>query len=130
MVDQMLAWIDAMGAAERAKGELQLGSPEFVAKAREVEQLSRLAFRWAQMQLLMAERSAERRTRGELTDDVRLIDVKPRPLDVVLAHWREAQLRLELAPLGSPEALAASDAIEGIREEYQAGFEATERPRQ
>jgi hypothetical protein len=123
MADQMLELITEMDAGERAKRELALGTPEFVARAVDVERIARMAFRWSQMQLQMAERAAERRARGELTDSVPLIDVQPRPLDVVLANWREAQLRLEVARPGSPEAQSASDDIERLREEYQIGFE-------
>jgi hypothetical protein len=123
MVDQMLELIIAMNAAERAKRELALGTPEFTDRAIEVERIARIAFRWSQMQLQVAERAAERRARGELTDPVRLIDVVPRPLDVVLSHWREAQLRLEIARPGSAEAQAAAADVERLREEYQAGFE-------
>jgi hypothetical protein len=123
MVDQMLELITEMNAAERAKRELALGTPEFIERAIEVERIARTAFRWSQMQLQMGERAAERRARGELTDTVRLIDVEPRPLDVVLSHWREAQLRLEIARPGSHEAQAAADDVERLREEYQAGFE-------
>ena len=53
--------------------------------------------------------------------DVRLINVEPRPLDRVLAQWREAQVRLELATPGSPASEAAVQDIERLREEYQAG---------
>ena len=118
----MLEWISAMQDAERAKHDLPLGSPEFVAKAVEVEQISRLAFRWAQLQLQVAEAAAHRRENGELTGSEPLTSFEPRPLDTILSHWREAQLRLEVAPLGSPEAQRATDDIERLREEYQAGF--------
>lgn len=123
MVDQMLELIIQMNAAERAKRELALGTPEFVERALEVERIARMAFRWSQFQLQMAERAAERRARGELTDAERLIDVQPRPLDVILSNWREAQLRLKIARPGSLEAQTASDDIERLREEYQSGFE-------
>jgi hypothetical protein len=33
---------------------------------------------------------------------LKLIDVEPRPIDRILANWREAQLRLEIAAPGSP----------------------------
>jgi len=122
LADQMLEWISAMEDAESAKHELPLGSPEFVAKAVEVERISRLAFRWAQMQLQVAQHAAERRDRGELTGNEPLTNFPPRPLDVILTHWREAQLRLEIAPLGSAEAQQAAADIERLREEYQAGF--------
>lgn len=71
----------------------------------------------------MAHSAAARIEAGELGPNVRLVDVEPRPLDRVLAHWREAQLRLEIAVPGSPEAEAAARDIERLREEYQAGHE-------
>jgi hypothetical protein len=123
MVDQMLELIIDMNAAERAKRELAMGTAEFMERAIEVERIARIAFRWSQLQLEMAERAALRRANGELTDMVRLIDVEPRPLDVILASWREAQLRLEISRPGSPEGQAASADIERLREEYQAGSE-------
>jgi len=122
LADQMLDWINGMQAAERAKYDHPLGSAEFVAKAVEVERISKLAFRWAQMQLQVAEQAARRRESGELTGSEPLGSFEPRPLDLILSHWREAQLRLEVAPLGSPEAQRAADDIERLREEYQAGF--------
>jgi hypothetical protein len=76
------------------------------------------------MQLQMAETVAARAASGKIDPTVRLINVEPRPLDVILAHWREAQIRLEIATPGSPEAQAAATAIEGLREEYQAGHTA------
>jgi hypothetical protein len=124
--DQMLELIDEMHAGESAKRMMILGSPEFVAKAIEVERIARLAFRWSQMQVQIAHRAAELRARGELTDSVALVDIEPRALDIVLANWREAQLRLEIAQPGSPEAQAAADEIERLREEYQATFESKE----
>jgi hypothetical protein len=47
-----------------------------------------------------------------------LSEVIPRPLDRILAVWREAQLRFEIARPGSPEAAAAADEVERLREEY------------
>jgi hypothetical protein len=126
--DQMLDYIERLREAEERKRAVEVGSPEFLQAAQEAEELSRLAFRWAQMQLQLAHSvSGADRVDGEVIgagDDVRLIDVEPRPLDRVLAHWREAQLRLEVAKPGSPESAAAVRDIERLREEYRAGHEA------
>jgi len=119
--DQMLEFIDQLRAAEEAKRDVEMGSPEFVEAARKAEELSRMAFRWAQMQLQMA---LEVQDQGGDMTDVRLIDVEPRPLDRVLAAWREAQMRLDLATPGSPESEAAVRYIERLREEYQASYRA------
>jgi hypothetical protein len=120
--DQMLEYIDRLRAAEERKRSVEIGSPDFVAAAEEASELSRLTFRWAQMQLEMA-RAMQAHLNG-VQPDVRLINVDPRPLDRVLAQWREAQLRLEMARPGSPEAEAAVRDIERLRDEYQAGHDA------
>ena len=117
--DQMLELIDALRAAEERKRNVPIGSPAFVEAAVEAEHLSRLAFRWAQLELQMATSAKERVAAGQLPADVSLVDVEPRKLDVILAHWREAQLRLEIATPGSPEAERAVVDIERLREEYQ-----------
>jgi hypothetical protein len=116
--DQLLAIIDRLRATELAKRDAELGSPEFVALARSAAEDGRLAYRWTEMQLTMAEQAAARLARGELANDVRLTDVQPRPIDRILSLWREAQLRLEIARPGSAEAQAAADDAERLREEY------------
>jgi hypothetical protein len=122
--DEMLDIIDDLRATEDVKRRAPIGSPEFLAAARRSEELGRLAFRWAQMQLRMAHEIRERIAAGDVPGEVRLDTVAPRPLDQVLAQWREAQLRLEIAQPGSAEAEAAVRDIERLRDEYRAGHEA------
>lgn len=117
--DQFLAILDDIREHEKRKQTLSVGSSEFVDAATEVAQQTRLAFRWASMQLQMAHESAARVERGEQPPNVHLIEVEPRHIDRVLALWREAQLRLEIARPGSDEAAHAVDEIERLREEYQ-----------
>jgi hypothetical protein len=122
--DTMLEMLDRLRASELRKQAVEIGSPDFLEAAKESEDLSRLAFRWAQMQLQMALAAQNRVEQGQIPSDIRLKNVEPRPLDRVLAHWREAQLRLEISTPGSPEAEAAARDIERLREEYQAGYDA------
>ena len=117
--DQMLDMIDRLRELEQAKQRVDFGSGEFVAIAADAESLARVVFRWAGMQLQMAEASAGAVQRGESSGEP-LVNVKPRPLDRILANWREAQLRLEMARPGSAEAAAAADAVERLREEFKA----------
>lgn len=118
--DTLLAILERVRTNEQTKSEAVLGSPEFVELARLVAVDARLAYRWAEMQLTMAQEAAARLARGELAPDVHLIEVVPRPIDRVLALWREASLRLEIAKPGSAEAQAAAEDIERLREEYAA----------
>lgn len=117
--DQMLDMIDRLRELEQAKQRAPFGSAEFIALAGDAEKLARVVFRWAGMQLQMAEASAGAVQRGESSAQP-LTNVTPRPLDRILANWREAQLRLEMARPGSAEAAEAADAVERLREEYQA----------
>lgn len=121
--DQMLAILEEVRSIEEAKRATSLGSPEFVELARTAAEHARLAFRWAQLELQLAEHAAARVASGETPRDVRLVDVTPRPLDVVLASWREAQIRLEIAEPGSEAARLATDDIERLREEYHTGLD-------
>jgi len=121
--DQMLTIIDELRSLEEQKRRETVGSEEFVSLAEQAAQLGRLVFRWAELQLEMAQEAAARLARGEQAPDVRLVDVTPRPIDRILALWREAQIRLEIAQPGSPEADAATVDIERLREEYQISHE-------
>jgi hypothetical protein len=119
--DQMLVLLEELRGTEERKRRMPLGSSEFTAEAEAAADKARVVFRWAQMQLEMAQAWETRVARGETPRDIRLIEVEPRPLDKVLAQWREAQLRLEIARPGSDAARQAVADIERLREEYQAG---------
>ena len=117
--DQMLDMIQRLSGLERAKQDTPVGTDEFIRLAHETQQLARVVFRWADMQLQMAERSPEAVRRGELSGG-RLSSVQARPLERILASWREASLRLEIAKPGTVEAAAAADDVERLREEFRA----------
>ena len=119
--DQMLDFLEELIGLERTKQAVEIGSSDFIIAAKKAEELSRLAFRWAQMQLEMAITVQERIASGAIPAQLRLLNVEPRPLDRVLANWRESEFRLQMATPGSPEAEAATRDIEHFREEYQAG---------
>ena len=121
--DQLLAIIDELHTLERRKQTTALGSPEFVELAIKAADQAKLVFRWCQMQLEMALEASARVMSGDETANVHLIKVVPRPIDRILANWREAQFRLEIARPGSPEAMSAADDIERLREEYQVAYE-------
>jgi hypothetical protein len=122
--DQLLGIIDDLRTFGLRKQSVPVGSPEFVELAVKAADQAKLAFRWCQMQLEMAHESAARLESGQETPNVHLIKVTPRPIDRILANWREAQFRLEIARPGSQEASSAADDIERLREEYQLAHEA------
>jgi hypothetical protein len=117
--DQMLTLIDHLRELEGTKRAEVVGSQAFIERASEIERLSRVVFRWAGIQLQLAEATVGAVQRGEL-DRTSLERIPPRPLERILANWREAQLRFEIARPGSPEAASATDDIERLREEFRA----------
>ena len=119
----MLEMLERLQAIELEKRRFPMGSDGFVAQAAEAERLSRVIFRWSGLQQQMADESVGAVERGDM-QGVPITAVEPRPLDRILAAWREAQIRLEIARPGSPEAETATADIERLRDEYQAASEA------
>jgi hypothetical protein len=119
----MLEIIDRLRQLEEDKREAEVGTPEFVSMATEAEGLSRDVFRWSQLQDDLAKASTRRRETGEVSG--RSIEATPvRPLQQILADWREAEVRLQRQAPGSPEARSTTREIEGLREQYRAIHEA------
>jgi hypothetical protein len=118
----MVALIKRMRSLEERKRQVAVGSAEFVELAREVDDLSRLIFRWSALQLEAAEQSVSQVNRGQM-EGVPIEAVEPRPLDEILAAWREAQLRFELAVPGSRDAVAVAAEVERLRHEFHAAEE-------
>ena len=113
----MMDILDRIRRIEDRKRTETIGSGPFLDLAREAEQLSRLVMRWSGLQLQLAEQSASAVQRGEIPQ-TSIEQVAPRPLDQILAAWREAQIRFELALPGSPDAAEAADQVARLRQEF------------
>jgi hypothetical protein len=112
--DLMLKLLDELGALERRKRELPPGTEAFASLAWEVADRARLTVRWSELQLRQANEALERRAND--TDGApALVDVPARRLDVVLAEWRQAEIRLSQAHPGSPEAEEAATEATRLR---------------
>jgi hypothetical protein len=113
---------DILGELRRIENEKRahaIGSPRFVELAHEAERLSRLVFRWTEVQRTIADDSPQRLRDGEVTG--RPIDaIEARPLDTILADWREADVRLAQTRPGTAEARELVDRIERLRDEFRA----------
>jgi hypothetical protein len=117
--DKMMAMLQQLAELEARKREVNVGTDGFVTLAEEVERLARVVFRWSQAQLQLA-RDSQREGVAPTT----INETAARPLDRILADWREAQLRLEGAMPGSREAEDATADVERLREEYRRGQDA------
>lgn len=120
VADQLLGILDDLRSLEERKRNEPLGTETFVRLAEAAEAEGRLVFRWTGLQLEVARDAERRRAAGELDPDVRIEDLQAQPLDRILAAWREAQIRLEMAMPGSAAATDAAAAIERLRDQYRA----------
>jgi hypothetical protein len=114
--DHMLELIDDVRTSEATKRSIPMGSREFVDLAAKIAANARVVSRWADLQLQLAQ------SMSNGAETATIADIRPRPLERVLALWREAQIRLDLAEPGSPAAERAVDELERYRNEYQSGF--------
>jgi hypothetical protein len=112
--DRMLDVIDRLRDIESKKRAVPIGSADFLRLAEEAEGLARTTFRWGQLQEQLARQAVA------IGPSKRSIEQTPRRrLSTVLAEWREAEFRLQLARPGSPEAARAVSELERLREEYR-----------
>ena len=112
--DSMLSMLDRVRDLESRKRELAPGTDDFARLAWEVVEQARLLVRWSELQLRQANESLA----DASGPTVPLVDVPARRLDVVLAEWRTAEMRLSQAVPGSSEAEEAARDVARLRDEY------------
>jgi hypothetical protein len=118
--DLMLRLVDRLRAAEVTKRAESPGTETFARLAWEVTELARTVTRWSELQLRQANEALASAVDTAETDGSPALDTIPaRRLDVVLAEWRQAEIRLSQALPGSPEVEAASEAAARLRDEYR-----------
>jgi hypothetical protein len=124
--DLMLDMVDRLRVLEERKRDRVPGDEDFTRLAWEVSELARTVLRWSELQLRQANEVRGDPGRGDPSGEDAAIEsprplamTEPRRLDVVLAEWRQAEVRLSQAPFGSPEAEAASADAARLRTEYR-----------
>jgi hypothetical protein len=123
--DRMLDVLDRLRGVEVAKRKESIGSATFIRLAEEAESLARIVFRWSQLQEQLARQAAVTGASERTIEQV-----PPRPLASILAEWREAEFRLQLAKPGTAEAATAVTDLERLREEYRRAAEGKMDPRE
>ncbi|HEX5829286.1 MAG TPA: hypothetical protein VFY23_17290 [Candidatus Limnocylindrales bacterium] len=124
--DLMLDMVDRLRALEERKRDRVPGDADFTRLAWEIAELARTVLRWSELQLRQANEVRADTGRdgpsgdGDPGEPPRpLAMTEPRRLDVVLAEWRQAEIRLSQAPFGSREAGAAAVDAARLRTEYR-----------
>lgn len=125
--DRILQTLEQLDALESEKRTLKPGSDRFQVLSKEVERLAAEIFAQTHAQQSLGERAkvAAARTGTELPSIEESTAV--RELPVILAEWRDAERRLQLAASDTAEHAVATSDISRLRDEYQRAYSAGER---
>jgi hypothetical protein len=127
--DGLLRDLDVLVAIEEEKRALEPGDPRLVELATRVEEIA---------QRVLVSTVRQRKLTTIVRDQVRSgsadapetsIDETPRPIQAVLADWRDAERRAAAAEPGSADAAEATALVARLRDEYRRAHEAVRRDR-
>lgn len=117
--DALLRDLDVLVTIEEEKRSLEPGDPRLVELAERIEEIARRVLQGTERQHdLTREVNAQVAADSPRAPDAS-IDDTVRPIQAVLADWRDAERRASAAPPGSAEAAEANALVEGLREEYR-----------
>jgi len=125
--DALLSDLDALQALEQEKRAIQPGDPQLVRIAARIEQLASRVLGTSIEQYRLTESVQQLVETGSPDAPDTAIEDTRREMRVILADWRDAERRAELAQAGSPEALAAASDIDRLRLEYREAFQEARR---
>jgi hypothetical protein len=127
--DALLRDLDVLVTIEEEKRSLAPGDPLLIELAARVEQIAaRVLDGTARQHELTREAHAKARI-GAPDAPAEPIEETPRPIQAVLADWRDAERRAQAAAPGSAEALEANALVDRLRDEYRRAHEAATRHR-
>jgi hypothetical protein len=121
--DGILRDLEVLSAIEEQKRTLEPGDPRIVELAKRVEEVATRVLAASVRQRQLAEINKAKVDAGVATTPETSINDTPRPIADILAGWRAAELRLEVAEPGSAETAEAEALSDQLREEYRRAFE-------
>lgn len=117
--DALLRDLDVLVTIEEEKRTLEPGDPRLVELAERIEEIARRVLQGtARQHDLTRVANAQVAVDSPRAPDASIEDTV-RPIEAVLADWRDAERRAGAAEPGSAEAAEANALIEGLREEYR-----------
>ncbi len=127
--DALLRDLDVLVAIEEEKRTLEPGDPRLVELAERIEEIARRVLDSTNRQHQLTRAVNAQVDRGSPDAPETTIDETPRPIQAVLADWREAERRAAAAAPGSAEASEAEALVDRLRGEYRRAHEAAARER-
>jgi hypothetical protein len=122
--DRMLRTLDQLAALETEKRALTPGTPRFQRLADEVERLAADVFAQTHAQRQLGEQAQVVSEHTGVALDPIAETTATRDPQAILADWRDAERRLQLAAPDSAEHAAAAADVGRLRDEYHAAYAA------
>lgn len=127
--DTLLRDLDVLVTLEEEKRSLEPGDDRLVELAGRIEEIAQRILSGSVRQHQLTQTVNAQVEAGSAGAPDASIDQTPRPIQAVLADWREAERRAASAESGSAEAAEADALVSSLREEYRRAHEAIQRGR-
>ncbi|HET7703773.1 MAG TPA: hypothetical protein VFK35_10255 [Candidatus Limnocylindrales bacterium] len=127
--DALLRDLDVLVAIEEEKRTLEPGDDRLVELAGRIEEIAQRILSGSVRQHQLTQVVNAQVEAGSANAPETSIDHTPRPIQSVLAEWREAERRHLAAEPGSAEAAEADALVARLRDEYRRAHEALSRDR-
>lgn len=127
--DALLRDLDVLVTLEEEKRSLDPGDDRLVEMAGRIEEIAQRILSGSVRQHQLTQEVNAQVEAGSASAPDASINETPRPIQVVLAEWREAERRAGAAEPGSAEAAEAEALVTRLRAEYRRAHEAIQRDR-
>ncbi|HUQ78880.1 MAG TPA: hypothetical protein VM427_08450 [Patescibacteria group bacterium] len=127
--DALLRDLDVLVTLEEEKRSLDPGDDRLVGLAGRIEAIAQRILSGSVRQHQLTQTINAQVEAGSAGAPDASIDETPRPIQAVLADWREAERRAAAAEPGSADAAEADARVISLREEYRRAHEAIRRDR-
>ena len=127
--DALLRDLDVLVTLEEEKRTLEPGDARLVELAGRIEAIAQRILSGSVRQHQLTQAVNAQVEAGSSSAPDTSIDQTPRPVQAVLAEWREAERRMVAAEPGSGEAAEAEARVNRLRQEYRQAHAAINRER-
>ena len=125
--DALLQDLEALLAAEQEKRNVAPDDPRLMTLANEVDAIAQRVLGLTERQQDIAAEVHDLAAEGGPGAPTEAIEDTVRPIGVILAEWRAAEREATTLAEGSPQAAAARNAADRLRDEYRRAYESRRR---
>jgi hypothetical protein len=122
--DALLRDLDVLSTIEEEKRSLEPGDPRLVNLAARIEEIAQRVLVGSVRQRQLTEVVVAQVETGSPEAPDAPIEDTPRPMQSILADWRDAERRAAAATPGSADAAEAEALVTRLRDEYRKAYEA------